>query len=274
MIEKLKLKIKKAIKYLRFRLSASNNILFLSFYKYFYKPKQGTIAAFLAEYSQSKKGDFDVIQIGANDGITHDPIHKFIKRDQWKGVLLEPQSLVFTQYLSKIYKRDKGIHTLCAAISAEDSSRKIYKIGFSDMRWATGLASFNKENVEKAFSSGLVEKQCKKYNIDLPDPGEYIVSEEIITIKPETLMNQYNISKIDLLQIDVEGFDYEVIRLFDIERFKPKVIIFENSHLSAQDMNSCINLLKKNKYSLLHIGANNIAMQQPLESFSKYFSED
>ena len=65
--------------------------------------------------------------------------------------------------LSKVYAKNKGIYTLCAALSPQNGTQKLYKIGFCNMRWATGLASFQKENVEKTFTSGMVQKQCRKF---------------------------------------------------------------------------------------------------------------
>ena len=94
----MKKNIKKAIGTIRFKLSSENNPLFIGYYKYLYRPKKGSLEEFLNEYSKSKIDGLTVIQIGANDGITHDPIHKFIKRDKWNGVLLEPQPYVYEHY--------------------------------------------------------------------------------------------------------------------------------------------------------------------------------
>ena len=138
MFKKIKLVIAEYFRQIRFNLSAGNSRFFVAYYKYIYKPKADSLDSFLNEYSLSKINTLTVIQIGANDGITNDPIHKFIKRDNWKGVLLEPQSYVYEQYLKKIYQENKGIHTLCAAIGVKDDIQYLYKIGFCNMRWATG----------------------------------------------------------------------------------------------------------------------------------------
>jgi len=267
----IKALVKKNLQSLRFHLSASNNPLFIGFYKYFYSPKKMSLSEFLSVYSLSKKDSFYVIQIGANDGITHDPIHKYIKRDNWKGVLLEPQSFVHDNYLEKIYAKNKGIHTLCAAISPEDGFQTLYKLGFCTMRWATGLASFQRDNVEKAITSGLVASKSEKYKIAVPNDEELIVEEKVRTISPTTLLQEYSISNIDLLQIDVEGYDYEVIKIFEIQKLKPKVIIFEHSHLSKDDKASCFEHLQSNNYAYKKYGANTLAMLNPLEDFEKYF---
>lgn len=263
--------IREKLRLLRFRLSSKNHPLFIGFYKYVYKPKHGSLEEILHEYSLSKVGAFSVIQIGANDGITHDPIHKFIKRDNWNGVLLEPQPYVYEHRLKKIYERNIGITTLCAAIGPKDGKQTLYKIGFSNMRWATGLASFQKESLEKAFSSGLVQAKCLKYNIEMPPSSARITSEEVLTISAETLLKTYNMSTIDLLQIDAEGYDYEVIRMFDIQKTQPRAIIFENAHLSESDMHACMEELRHNSYKVRHFGSNTLAMLEPLEGFSKFF---
>ncbi|HAZ26096.1 MAG TPA: FkbM family methyltransferase, partial [Algoriphagus sp.] len=56
----LKNKAKQFWKDFRFNLSATENPLFMNFYKHLYQPKKGSIAEFLSEYSLSKQGDFHV----------------------------------------------------------------------------------------------------------------------------------------------------------------------------------------------------------------------
>ncbi|WP_332912088.1 FkbM family methyltransferase [Algoriphagus boritolerans] len=122
---------------------------FLGFYRYLYSPKKGSLSEFLSTYSLSKKGDFTVIQIGANDGISNDPIHKFIKRDNWKGVLLEPQNFVFTEFTQKIYSKNTGITVLNAAIGPEDGTLPMYKIGFSSTDGQLAFPHFPKSKFSR-----------------------------------------------------------------------------------------------------------------------------
>jgi FkbM family methyltransferase len=227
----------------------------------------------LSQYSKSKPGNFTVVQIGANDGITHDPIHKFIKRDDWKGVLLEPQPDVFHEFLTKIYAKNKGIHPLCAAIGEKDGSQPIYKVGFSSMRWATGLASFSKEKIEQAFKDGIVASNCKRFGIEIPaDQSQWISQEEVQVIAPATLIQTYGLDHIDLLQIDAEGYDLEVIRIFDIPKTRPQAIIFENVGLNAADYAACLHLLEEQNYQLKKFGPNTLALQKPLGEFASFFN--
>ncbi len=259
-------------KALRFQLSASNHPAFIGFYKYLYKPGKGSLSDFLSRYSLSKKGDFTVVQIGANDGITHDPIHKFIKRDGWNGVLLEPQPEVYHRFLKKIYAKNKGISPLCAAIGEKDGTQDIYKIGFSDMRWATGLTSFSREKIEKAFEDGIVAANCSKFGIAIPkDKDRWISKEEVEVIAPRTLMKRYDIRKIDLLQIDAEGYDLEVIRIFDLPRTNPEAIVFENVGLNEVDYVACLALLQENGYGTRKFGPNTLALKKTAEIYKTFF---
>lgn len=274
MKEPLKAHFKNKWKSFRFHLSATDHPVFSFYYQNLYKPKPGSLADFLSQYSLSKMGDFFVIQIGANDGITNDPIHKFIKRDHWKGVLLEPQPKVFENELSKIYQNDTGIHPLCAAIGSVDGSQKLYKIAFCDSRWATGLASFSLENIKLTFENGVVEKNCRKEGIEIPKNDEDRISYDVVSvISPESLIKKYNISKIDLLQIDAEGYDLEVIKIFDISKNKPEAIIFENVNLNPKDLEACYAMLKENGYKLAQFGRDTLALIDKLNHFQEFFKK-
>lgn len=271
-IKKMKQLLKSLFFNIRFTLSASNNFLFVGYYKHFYKAKKGSMNEMLSQYSKSIGEKFTVVQIGANDGITHDPIHKFIKRDNWSGVLLEPQKLVFDQFLKRIYRKHQNITTLNAAMGERDGEASIYKIGFSDSRWATGLTTFDRPTLEKAFTSGHVQRKCEKEGSQVPDDkSQHIAEEKVEVISSDTIVAKYNLSKIDLLMIDTEGFDFEIIKLFKIEKHRPGLIIFEHSHLSEQDYTNCLDHLEDNSYSHKKDGANTVAILNDLNKYPDYF---
>ncbi|MDX2248175.1 MAG: FkbM family methyltransferase [Bacteroidia bacterium] len=264
--------MKKIYQSLRFWLSARNSIWFIGFYKYLYFPRKGSLSWFLDQYSKDLKGDFTVIQVGANDGINNDPIHKFVRRDKWKGVLLEPQKDIFENSLQKLYRRNSEIVTLNAALGESDGIAHLYKIGFSNSRWATGLASFEKQVLVDAFASGYVKRKADEENISVPpNPEDQIQIEEVPVICPKTLMAKYRIEKIDLLQIDTEGFDYRIIQIFRVSETKPRVIIYENIHLSAPDREACVQHLRENGYRVKVKGANTLAMRNPPEKYWPIF---
>jgi FkbM family methyltransferase len=266
-------KVKNFYKGIVFNLSANNSLIFTLFYNILYKPKKGSLDDFTSRFSKITENVF-VVQIGANDGIFNDPIHKFIKRDHWQGVLLEPQKLVFEKYLKPLYSKTKGITLINAALDGSDGARPIYKISVSSSRWATGLSSFNRKILEEAVKSGYIEKEARKENCPLPEnKDEYITEENVECICTDTLHKRAGIERTDWLQIDTEGFDFEIIKMFNISTTNPTVIVYENLHLSQADREECKNHLIINGYVSRDYGANTLAMKHPPEIFKHFFNQ-
>jgi FkbM family methyltransferase len=254
-----------------FRMSANNNFIFISFYRHFYKPGKGSIDEFTNCYSRSRER-VTVVQIGANDGINNDPIHKFIKRDHWHGVLLEPQRLVFEKYLRPLYMKTGGIVVLNAALDVRDGQKPIYKVAVSESRWATGLSSFNREVLVAAVKSGYIEREAIKEGALLPEnKDDYITEEHIECISTESLIKRFDLKQIDWLQIDTEGFDFEIIKMFNIGVTRPEVIVYENLHFGVEQQNECLDFLVKNGYLCRTFGPNTLAMRKPAPGFEAYF---
>jgi FkbM family methyltransferase len=264
---------KNSFKNLRFSIATVNNPVLYRLYRSYYKPKPGSLAALLYEFSRSHS-PVNFIQVGANDGCFHDPLFKFIRMFKWKGVLLEPQPYVFENYLKRLHRNSPGVIPVNAALCYEDGETDIFKIAFSNARWATGLTSFNKHALESAVASGHVARMAKRYGEKLPaNEKEFIASVKIKTISPETLISTYDLKRIDWLQIDAEGFDFEIIKMMKIEKTEPRVVVYENSHLSETDQNSCVELLHGNNYSVTNIQENTVAMKNPVRGFEKFFDK-
>lgn len=255
-------KIKTLFKRLLFFIGAHNILLHKIYYRKFYKPREGSLSELIDNFSRKNK-EVVFVQVGANDGFFNDPLYKFIKRDNWRGVLLEPQHYVFNTFLKHLHKGNDNIHTLNAALDRVDQTRTIYKIAFSKSRWATGLTSFKKEVLEESIDSGHVARCAKRYGEPLPEKREdFIAEEKINCISVDTLIDKYKLEPLHWLQIDTEGYDFEIIKMFQIEKTKPTVIVFENSHLSVEDKDACEALLRTNGYRTSFISENTIAINK------------
>lgn len=271
MDRRTKEKAKQVYKNAMFKLSTNNSKLYASFYKFFYRPKPGSLAEFIDLFSKNNP-KLKVVQIGANDGFNKDPIHKFIRRDQWQGVLLEPQPDVYKNYLQKLHKNTHGIHTLNAALDYTDGSRPMYKLAVSEARWAHGLSSFNRDVLEKAVDSGRIANKLREERKAIPSKKEeYIKEVPVSCITSDTLLKTYHIDQLDFLQIDTEGFDYEIIKIFNIPKIKPKVIVFESHNLSTKDKQECTLFLKGEGYALKEYGGDTLAMHQPEPEYKRFF---
>ena len=244
----LKYFFKKKYNRLRFDLCASENPIYLGFYKYLYKPPKGSLSEFLDNYSR-KNAHITFLQIGANDGFIYDPLQKFIKRDNWSGVMLEPQPHVFHEFLVKIHAKRPEIIPVNSALSLEDGKTTLYTIAFSEERWATGLSSFNKELLMQKFRDGTIAKKASKEGISFPENEEDWIEEvEIEAISSGTLMKKFGGKKIDLLAIDTEGFDFEILKMLDLKSIAPAVIIYEEEHFDGETKRACKKYLESQGY--------------------------
>lgn len=198
------------------------------------KPKMGTRESILDRYSRNRN-DFVFIQVGANDGYNADPIHSFIKRDRWSGVLVEPQETAF-RTLKQVYANHPNLILLNAAIDREVGSRTMYGIAVSDSRWASGLSSFNKETVLEHVRSGYVAERARMENKQLPNKLEDCIAETIVETVPfSSILQNYGLERVDLLQIDAEGFDAQILEMFPFEDILPTFVNFEYIHLDKDE---------------------------------------
>ncbi len=194
----------------------------------------------------------------SNDGFQNDQICKFAKRHRWQGITIEPQKKAF-QSLQAIYKKDKVI-PINGAIDSKNQTRKLYKVAFTDARWASGLSSFLKKHLEDKIKDGYIERKAKKTGTPLPSNTSKWIDHDIINcLTFETIFNQQKVNSIDLLQVDTEGFDFEIVKRFPLHTFQHKVIIFESENLSPSDLNDCKKLLQQYNYQFKNFGGDTLA---------------
>jgi FkbM family methyltransferase len=174
--------------------------------------------------------ELSFIQIGAFDGITRDPLRKYIDRCGWRGVLVEPQARAANQ-LRLLYRGNNRIVVLQAALDGESGSRTLFTVEPQRFpAWAGGLASFQRETIVK--HSDLI-------------PGlETMIREDIVDcITFDNVLEHLPHEQIDLLQIDTEGADGYILSMFPFDRAQPAIIHWEVKHLSKPQREECLDRL-------------------------------
>jgi FkbM family methyltransferase len=202
-----------------------------------------TFAAITSMFSRRTQ-NFFFIQIGAYDGRKDDPIYELVRRNRWSGILIEPQPDIFER-LKQNYAGFSGLAFEQAAIVAEGTSWPLYKLKdeyahlfHADHRT---LSSFRPELIIRHLSEPMdVESALQK--VDAP------------RLSFSALLKKHDVTKIDLLQIDVEGYDFQIIKSIDFEQISPRIIRFEHANLRAIEKAQCVDFLIAKDYKLL-IGA-------------------
>jgi hypothetical protein len=80
--------------------------------------------------------------------------------------------------------------------------------------------------------------------------GAKIDETSVATRTFRTLFANHSVRRVDLLQIDAEGFDCEILKLFDFKSYSPMIVRFEHVHLSRRELAEAATLLVNFGYQL------------------------
>jgi len=205
-----------------------------------------------------QNSDFFIVQIGAHDGASADPICQLIKKNHWRGLLIEPQRKPFDQ-LKETYQEETQISLENILIGKEDGTATLYTVRYEkDLMpfWLSQAASLDRSMV-----SGMLYYFKFVENLEtLPEDYESLIEEQTIpSMTVNTLISKHAIKKIDLLVIDTVGFDFEILKMVPFDTLKPNIIHFEHSLLSPEDQMSCFKLLTALGYGLTQVAVDTIA---------------
>jgi hypothetical protein len=64
------------------------------------------------------------------------------------------------------------------------------------------------------------------------------------------LLSKYNITYLDILVIDTEGYDFEILKMIDFATLMPAIIQFEEKNLMPSEKVACFKMLVEKGYRL------------------------
>ncbi len=179
---------------------------------------------FIAEYFKNKqKGTY--LDIGCFHPLMYSNTCLLYKKG-WSGINIDinPTSI---DLFNIVRPTDTN---LCTTI---DENKKIFEIYYDD--------PFSPVNtLDKNFYKNL-----KKNNIK--DSKNFTVRSQTI----EEIIKVSNIKKIDFINIDVEGMDFNILTKIKIEKFKPNLISIETHKVDgseSKDYHQIKNFLEKNNF--------------------------
>ena len=220
----------------------------LRFYYWLRPPKQATHNHLLLRYAVLKEpGPVYFAQVGAHAGGLHDPLDRHLRLSAWQGLFVEPQ-LEELEALKMAYRKFPGLHFENVAVDRQAGTRTFYQIT-PDKRlpaWISQLSSFH------ARVPQLILKD---------HPEAAIISREVQCVPLETLLEQHQFKKLNVLITDTEGHDFEVLKSFDLERWRPDIILYEHYHLQQDDRQALTNYLQSAGYYLWPNQANTLAVR-------------
>jgi len=160
------------------------------------------------------------VQVGANDGKTHDPLSYIVRNEGWRGIMFEPVP-VFFERLMQNYRGVEGLTFMSKACGDKPGRVPFYQVKNVDVLphdFMRGLSSFDRGLVARHFQTP-----------ELWDRFVEQVDVEVVTLN--RAVAEIGVERVDLLQIDAEGSDLQVLAGFELERFRPSLVMLETMHI-------------------------------------------
>lgn len=195
------------------------------------QPVEAKTHSVMKELSQDVEG-FVAVQIGANDGVSGDPVHGFIRKYAEKAVFVEPVKEAFDR-LKQNYADKPHFVFENVAIAEKNGQKDFYVF---------------KEQCNDRLGSLNPEVQAKRLY-----KGE-LTRTRVNCIKFSELCARNDITKIDLLHLDTEGYDAEIIKTIDFNKIKIRMLMFENKHLQKSELKHVESILITHNFAVISNG--------------------
>lgn len=200
-------------------------------------PPPDPIGRVIFEFARAHPKAF-FIQVGANDGVQRDPLRTEILARKWRGIMVEPVPYVYER-LRRFTAGEPQLILENVAIADHDGTQELFYLPQSTdaglPEWYDALASFRKEVV-------------LKHREFIADIDERVASMPVPCVTFDHLCAKHGVTRVDIVQIDTEGYDYEVIKLIDLDRLRPKLVMFEHHHLDGETRAACNAHLQRHGY--------------------------
>ncbi len=192
------------------------------------------------------------VQVGGFDGESFDPLRPHIVEKNLTGLIVEPIPQYFDK-LKALYAGSKRIVPVNCAIGEQDGERTIWRFnptaverGLLPPHFA-GISSFLMEDLLK--ETGVLGRSS-------PNPETTAALRSLVQAVQvrcrtmEGLLREHGVRQVDILQIDTEGYDFIILKLFDFTHRKPAIVHYEHQHLNADDRAAAEALLRSHGYQL------------------------
>jgi len=135
------------------------------------------------------------------------------------------------------YKGVSGLHFENVAIAEFEGTLDFFTLDGDSSGRVSQLSSFRLDVLEKERAF-------------MPDFDKRLKIRQVKTLTMRALLAKYNVSKVDLLHIDTEGYDAVILEQFDFSRFQPSIVLFESEHLAATEYKQALVRLRTFGYKI------------------------
>lgn len=185
----------------------------------------------------AKSGTLNILQVGANDGRIGDPLYGFVRAHpgQTAAILVEPQP-----DLIPVLQATYAFHPKAAIIQGAvgpAGSLTLYQVRKECwpelvVPYAAGWPAYRAPTAITSARRELVLRWLARHYRGSAAIETLVETVEVEAIPTAVLMARVGLfERLDVLQIDAEGYDDQAIAASDIAGLRPRLINFEACHL-------------------------------------------
>jgi FkbM family methyltransferase len=201
----------------------------------------------LAAFAEAHPQAF-FVEIGSNDGEQHDHVRPFVLSRPWRGIMVEPVPYIFERLRANYRDVADRVALENLAIADRDGTLPFFHLVAPDPAdlpdlpdWYDGVGSFSREAVARHVTH-------------IPDVERRIVEARVECLTFDSLLRRHGEPVVDLLVTDTEGYDFALLESIDLERHRPRMVVYEHFHLSPDDRAACRARLERAGYRTLEEG--------------------
>jgi FkbM family methyltransferase len=218
----------------------------------------------------AEQPSFSIVQIGAYIGNDDaDPLYEFLCEHldpararstgrNTKVVLVEPIREYF-DLLCENYSIIPKIEFENVAIAETAGVMDMYRLDVNPLEhgypaWLAEMSSLKKERMEELWDKHERNQELKQFYL------EHRVVEKVNCMTLQQLFDKHQIRQLDLLQVDAEGYDFEILKTLDFDRITPRFINYERV-LLQEDEPACREMLSAQGYALIDWGQDTLCIR-------------
>ena len=196
---------------------------------------------------------FGLVVLGAHIGIH---IKDEISKIKDSSILLVEPVPHNISAIKENLKEFKNIHLEPVAVASVRETKDFFFVKATSINklkkhWASGIGSFNKNH--------LLNHRTKRFLIEEDDIDKIPIK----TVKFEDLVKKYSITEIDKILIDIEGYEYEILKDMDLKKVRINSILFEYKHFdgyqkTGEKLEEILKKFEENNYKTSKVDEENI----------------
>ena len=192
----------------------------------------------ILNYFKKKRGGF-YVDVGC-----YHPIHRnntyLLHKQDWKGINIDVSQFSIDLFN---YLRPNDLNYNCAISNKNEIVKIFYQKELSQ------LSTIENEQAKKVFQGNIKEKEIQAFTLD-----------KILK------KDKFKDTKIDFLNIDVEGADFKVLEGLSFDKFKPELICIEIHDKEIKD-SKVYKFLNGKNYKLIWSGVFSHLFKTSRDSF-------